>query len=93
MRIPRAAQSPVSDLDPVIETLVSTALRVAFPSLGHRLRIALYLCSPALECLSPTSDRCSSAVEEVFHSFGQLGIHGLGGGVVGGDGVVRRGWR
>jgi hypothetical protein len=83
----RAAPA-VLDLDPAIETLVSIALCVAFSSLGHRLRIALSFCSPALEGLSPTVDRCGSAVEEVLNSFGQLGIHRLGGGVVCGDELV-----
>jgi hypothetical protein len=41
-----------------------------------------------LEGLSPTVDRSGSAVEEVLNSFGQLGVHGLGGGVVCGDELV-----
>jgi len=89
MLVENSAQSQLSlHLDPAIETLVSTALCVAFSSLGHRLRVALYFCSPALEGLSPTVDRSGSAVEEVLNSFGQLGVHGLGGGVVCGDELV-----
>jgi hypothetical protein len=76
------------DLDLAIETLVSTAPCVAFPSLGHRSRISVYFCSPALEGLPPTMDRCAPAVEEALDSFGQLGIHGLGSGVVCGDELV-----
>lgn len=52
--------------DSVTETLVSTTLRAAFPSLGHRLRLALHLCPPALDGLSPTVDRCGSAVKKSF---------------------------
>jgi hypothetical protein len=84
LRIPRRCL----DLDPAIETLVSTALCVAFSSLGHRLPIALSFCSPAVEGLSATVDRCGYAVEEVLNSFGQLAIHGLVGGVVCGDELV-----
>jgi hypothetical protein len=52
------------------------------------LRIALFFCSPALEGLSPMVDRRGFAVEEALDSFGQLGIHRLGGAVVCGDELV-----
>jgi hypothetical protein len=78
-------RAAVLDLDPAIETLVSTAPCVAFSSLGHRWRIAVYFCSPALEGLSPTMDRCGFAVQEALDSFGQLGIHRLRGDFVCGD--------
>jgi hypothetical protein len=61
---------------------------VAFPSLGHRLRIPPYFCSPALEDQTPTVDRGGSAVDEILNSFGQPGIRRLGGGVVCGDELV-----
>ena len=68
----REFRTAALDLDPAIETLASTAPCVAFSSRGHRLRMALYFCSPALEGLPPTVDRCGSAVEEVLNSFGLL---------------------
>ena len=70
----------VLDLDPAIETLVSTVLCVAFSSLGYRLRMALFFRSEALKGLPPAMDRCGSAVEEALDSFGQLGIHRFSGG-------------